>query len=281
MKLKGFCLFISLIVSFGAAAGQGIKDLQVYADYLFSASRFEEALPVYQRIAYFNEKKSDPDVWLKIADCFFETGDIGRSLEYYDHSYYAQKNDSLQTEILFRKAACYLKTHKYQMALIDLLSLNAPSDTWYYRKLNFYLGIAWFGCEDFILSESCFCKSTTDSTVAEKVHGLFADPKTFTRPDPKTASWLSVFFPGAGQLYAGEAGEGVNSLLLTGSLVGLGILLAYYTSPWDAILTILPWFQRYYQGGIVRAGNLAKKRRAEQLSSTFDQTLILLSRSNI
>jgi tetratricopeptide (TPR) repeat protein len=281
MKLKGFYLFISLIFSFGAAAGQGIKDLQNYADHLFVASRFEEALPVYQRIAYFSEHKNDPGLLLRIADCFFETGDIGRSLEYYDHSYYSQENDSLQTEILFRKATCYLKTHNYQLALIDLLSLNAPSDAWYYRKLNFFLGIAWFGCEDFTQSETCFCKSATDSTVAGQIHGLFADHKTFTRPDPKTASWLSVFFPGAGQLYAGELGEGVNSLLLTGSLVGLGILLAYYTSPLDAILTILPWFQRYYQGGIVRAGNLAKKKRAEQLSSTFDQTLILLSRSNI
>ncbi len=279
MKPKGFFLAISLVCAAPVAAGQGIEDTRAYANQLFASGRYEEALPVFQRIAYFNENKDDPELWLKVADCFLASNDIDRAREYYDHAYYSEKDDSSRTEILFRKVECNLKNLDHRLALVDLLSLDDTPGAWYFRKLNFFLGIAWFGCEDFTQSGLCFVKSTPDSTVAAEIRELFANPRKFTRPDPRTASWLSVFFPGVGQFYAGEVGEGLNSLLLSGSLVGLGVLMAYFTSPLDAILTILPWFQRYYQGGMLRAANLAKEKRSAQISSIFDSTLAILSRS--
>jgi len=279
MKPITYCLVISLISPFGMLSGQGLDDTRAFADRLYAAGRYGEALPVYQRVGFFTSGTGDPGLLVKVADCFYFTGDLDRSLEYYDHAFYLETDDSLRTEILFGKAGCLLKSRNYYQALAELLGLESRDSCWYVKKLSFYLGMAWFGCGDYEQSCSCFEQAASSPEVALQIRNLFADRKLFHYPNPATASWLSVFFPGAGQFYCGEVAEGFNSLLLTASLVGLGILMAYYVSPLDAVVTLFPWFQRYYQGGFRRAGELARNRRAQGISSAFDHTLLLVSNS--
>ncbi|NJK95024.1 MAG: hypothetical protein HC905_09040 [Bacteroidales bacterium] len=62
------------------------------------------------------------------------------------------------------------------------------------------------------------------------------------RPNPRTASILSLCFPGLGQFYAGDIKNGINSLLLTTALVSLGVKISLEQSIWDGIFLLCPGF---------------------------------------
>ncbi|MFA6127567.1 MAG: hypothetical protein WC699_09690 [Bacteroidales bacterium] len=276
MKLKGYFLLVSLIALASYLPAQTIGETRALADSLFSWGRLDDALPVYQRSAFFSRPSVDPDVLTRIADCFWARGELEKALEYYDHSYFAEPDDSVKKEILFRKSACYLRSHNYNFALMELLSLDDSLSRNFDRKRDFYLGMTWFGLEDFPKAGSYFEKVAADSLSRSKIHSLFADSRKFYRPNPKLASWFSIVLPGAGQIYSGEVWSGLNSLLLTGFFVGLGFYIVTVTSPIDALFTALPWFQRYYQGGFQRAAEFAKTKRAENRSRIFEKVLTVI-----
>jgi tetratricopeptide (TPR) repeat protein len=277
MKQKAFYILVSLISLVTCSPAQTVGETRAFADSLYATGHLDEALPVYQRSAFFNRPVADAEVLSRIADCFISGGDLEKALEFYDHSYFAQTNDSIKKEVLFRKAACYLRSHNYNFALMELLSLDDSLSPGFERKRNFYLGMVWFGLEDFTKAGGYFEKSTADPLGRQKIRVMFADTRPFYRPHPKLASWLSIFIPGAGQIYSGEIWSGVNSLFLTGFFVGLGFYVVTVSSPIDALFTALPWFQRYYQGGFQRASDFAKNKRAENRSRIFDQVLTVIA----
>lgn len=275
MKRSLYYILISLLLT-PAAFSQGLSESRAFADSLFEEGEIQQALMVYQRIAYFSRPSTDPFVLLRIADCFDIQGDMEKALEFYDHSYFSLHNDSLKTEALFKKAFCYLRSQNYDFALIELLSVDEQANPLMEDKRNLYLGMAWFGLGDFERAESFFLNIPDNEEDQNKVKALFDNRKLLYRPNPKVASWLSVFIPGAGQFYTGQPLAGINSLLLTGSLVTLGFILAYVTTPIDALITALPWFQRYYQGGFQRAAGFARIKRAENRNEAFNQLLGIL-----
>ncbi len=277
MKLKAYFLLISLIASVAFSPAQTVGETRAFADSLYSAGHLDQALTVYQRTAFFNRPVTDPEVLSRIADCFIAGGDLEKALEFYDHSYFAQPNDSIRKEVLFRKSACYLKSRNYNFALMELLSLDDSLSQGFEKKRNFYLGMTWFGLEDFPKAGSYFEKAVDDSLSRQKIHEIFANNRQFYRPHPKLASWLSIFLPGSGQFYSGEVLSGVNSLLLTGFFVGLGLYIVSVTSPVDALFTALPWFQRYYQGGFQAAAEFARHRRSENRSILFNEVLTVIA----
>ncbi|MFO7617413.1 MAG: tetratricopeptide repeat protein [Bacteroidales bacterium] len=272
MRLKICFILISLLLA-PAGFSQGMSESRAFADALFEEGQNDQALAVYQRIAFFSRPATDPAVLLRIADCFYARGDLDKALEFYDHSYFSLEDDSLKTEALLQKAACYLRSRNYDFALIELLSLDEQADPAMEDKRNFYLGMTWFGLENFDQSASFFEKIPDNQADRDQIKALLNNRRLIHRPDPRLASWLSVFVPGAGQFYTGQPMAGINSLLLTGSLVALGFLLASVTSPLDALITALPWFQRYYQGGFQRAADFARIRRAENRNDAFNRIL--------
>ncbi len=277
MRQKAYFFLVSLLLLGGRANTQTVQQSLVFADSLFTSGETVAALPVYQRVAYFLRPEVDANILHRIADCMVATGDIEKALAYYDHSYFAQTNDSIKREIVLQKSACYLRTQNYKYALMELLSLENSADSEFEHRKNFYLGMVWFGMEDFEKAEGYFEKATDNALDKEKISVMFSAKRQFYKPDPKRASWLSVFLPGAGQIYSGETAAGINSLLLTGFFLGFGFYLVTVTSPLDAIVTALPWFQRYYQGGFQRAAELAKNKRAENRNRVFNEVVSVIT----
>ncbi len=277
MKLRLYFSAVSLFLAILPGVGQNLQETRRFADQLYLNGQYSLALSAYHRIVYFDRQQTDPGLLLRIADCYLANNDINHALEYFDHSYFAENSDSLKVGIVFKKSTCYIKSHNYSLALVELMSLDDNPNTWFYNRLNFYLGICWFGLEDFPRSQASFEKAATTEVQRANIQAVFADPHNINRPNPRIASWLSIFIPGSGQMYSGEIIDGINSMLLTGSFVALAFYLAITSSPIDAILTALPWFQRYYQGGFVRAEEFAKQKRAENRSQAFDRILLVLS----
>ncbi len=281
MRLKASLLLISLAFCGLAATAQNVRQTRAFADSLFMAGRMQDALPVYERAAYFMRPDIDAVVLERIADCNLAAGKIETALEYYDHSYFAQTSDSIKKELIFKKSACFIRSHNYKFALMELLSMDTGNDSRIEQKKNFYLGMTWFGMEDYKKSETLFENAVLGYDKKLKIRNIFADPRRFQRPNPKTASWLSIFIPGSGQIYSGEVVSGINSLLLTGSFLALGFYLASVTTVFDAMLTALPWFQRYYQGGFQRAAEMAKNKREDNRNKIFNEILDIIASENI
>ena len=65
----------------------------------------------------------------------------------------------------------------------------------------------------------------TSVVVHESAPAVFQVP--VPRKDPTAAALLSVFFPGAGQLYSGRVGRGIGIFFATWTLmtVGIGVIL--------------------------------------------------------
>ena len=247
----------------------------------FESDQITEALYAYQRAVFFSPSGADPDVLLKIADCFVREGDFEKSIEYFDHAYYADPDDSIKIEILFRKANSFIQTNNFHFALIELLGIKTEGGSLLEKRRALYLASAYYGLENYSNAESHFLKALpiTEFDSREAIAKIFSKKSNFYRPNPKAAFWMSVFLPGSGQLYSGDWGAGINSFILTGSLAALTIYLTKLYHPIDAILTVLPWFQRYYQGGFGQAERIAELQRERKRSETYQELLTIVSKA--
>lgn len=261
---------------------QGLEKTIDLGNRHFESGQIAEALYTYQRAIFYSTSGADANLLLKIAECFQREGDFDSSIEYFDHAFYSESSDSIKTEILIKKANSFIQTGNHHFALIELLGIRAEAGSILEKRKSLYLASAYYGLEDFLKAESYFitCLPSDDPKSLEMVQKIFEKKGNFYKPNPKTAMWLSVFLPGTGQFYSGDWAAGLNSFLLTGSLVGLTFYLTKLYHPVDAILTALPWFQRYYQGGFGQAEIIAELRRTEKRDRTYQDILNIISKAN-
>ncbi len=249
--------------------GQPAEKVLAVANNQYQKGNYDFALKEYQRYLFF-EPSTNSVIFNSIGDCYWNLQQYNLAVEYYDKAFFAS-DDSLRFGYLFRKVDCYIHTGDYGLALNELLSLNDSLQGNRYYLKEFYCGLCYYGMQDFNNAE-LFLINSVDPVYKEQRHEiteLFRNKKKFYRPNPNTAKVMSMFLPGLGQLYSGDIKNSANSLLLTSLLAYFGIQIAYSESILDAVITIAPWFQRYYQGGYTRAENTAKQKCAERRSKIF------------
>ena len=274
MKLSGLIL-ISLFL-FVKVPAQNFRETLKFAENQFNSGDLSTSLKTYQRALFFSEGEDNLYIFRQLAMISYIKEDFEGAQEYYGLAYNQAENDSLRDELLFLKATCQIINRQYQFAIIDLLSVN-DSALSVKRRLNFYLGVCYFGLEDFTNAKSCFkyCVNDHDKQELEK---LFSGRK-LSSPSPNAARILSMIIPGSGQVYSGDMKAGVNSLLLTSGLIALGINISVKYQLIDAIATVLPWYQRYYMGGIGKAEEIAVSRRQARRNETYVAVLKLVEGS--
>jgi len=279
MRLKLLYLIGFSLLQTWTTTGQNTNGTRQLADQFYTQQNYEQALFTYQRVAFFSRPKTNPEVLYRIASCFYSTGDFTRALEYYDHAYFAETNPVLKTEYLFQKVVTYLETRNYHFALMELLGQEfEPNSPEYFRK-ELLLGASYFGLEQYEQAGNHLAEAIPIEQIEarESINQLFSNQKMFKRPNPKAALVLSAITPGMGQFYARDIAGGINSFLLTGTLIGVYAYLTTRLHPIDAILTILPWFQRYYQGGFDHAERAAELERERRRNKILHQTLEIIS----
>ncbi len=274
MKLSGLIL-ISLFL-FVKVSAQNFRETLKFADNQFKSGDLNTSFKAYQRALFFSEGEDNLYIFRQLAQISYINGEYESAQEYYGLAYNQAENDGLRNELLFLKATCQIISRQYQFAIIDLLSVN-DSALSVKRKVNFYLGVCHFGLGDFKKAQSNFeyCVNDHDKQELEK---LFSSRK-LRAPSPNAARILSMIIPGSGQVYSGDMKAGVNSLLLTSGLIALGINISVKYQLIDAIATVLPWYQRYYMGGIGKAEEIAVSRRQARRNETYVAVLKLVEAS--
>jgi len=280
MKRSFWCclLWINCLIISAQTASETLEFARLQAAQGYTAS----ALKAYQRVLFFARDRYAGECYAQLADLHAQEGNYPRSAFYYDLLYHAAPNDSTRYAALFGKAGVLLLQHEYQKSLIELLALdeNIPEPWRSSRRL--YLGAAYFGARDFNAAHDVLLKLLPDSADAQRraeFERLFEKTRKIARKRPETATALSVFIPGAGQLYAGDVKNGLNSLLLNTALT-LGFIAMTQTYSFsDALLTVTPWLFRYYAGGIKRTGIILEEKKEEKLRKKFRAVLTVLKKN--
>lgn len=233
------------------------------------------ALKSYQRVLFFSGDRYRDECQGQLATLYAELGDFEKSIFYCDLLYQSAGSDSLRYEVLFRKTGMLMLQNQYKKALLELFSLpKALPEPWRSRK-QLYLGAAHFGIREFDLARADLLPlfAPEDKQGRAEFERLMRQAERVSRKSPKTARVLSMILPGAGQFYAGDFKNGINSLLLNGLLgywfVATGISYTFL----DAAATVTPWLFRYYGGGIRRAGEILEKKKEERLRTVFRKVL--------
>ncbi len=273
-------LFSVLISVSGATYSQTLEETITFAGDAFERGEYGIAAKAYQRAYFFAPKEQLGDLAVRIGDSYFAMQDYAMAKSFFRKAVHLVRGDSLKAEVLFRKVTCELMQKSYLMALMDLKSFKFSLTAEQERIKNFLLGISYFGKEDFAASKAAFMQVTDpgEEEKRQQLEAIFSNRRSYLSPNPKTAMWLSIAFPGLGQLYAGDIKNSLNSLLLTSGLTFLGVYVSLQYSLIDGIVAVAPWMQRYYTGGYTHAEDIAFKKRQQKRDKVFRRIYDLLLR---
>mgnify|MGYP001120501772 CR=1 FL=1 len=257
-------IFLFLLIS-GTLYGPTIKAqnlavTQAFAEKAFLNGRFATALPALQRVAFFGSPSQKAINYFKIAQCYQATQNYALAQRHY-RLCYALAGDSLAREALLGQVQLWLWQGQYTAALKEITAVEAAFSGTERQRLFFYKALAYFGKQDFSACEEAFSQTflADDSVSFAQVQDLLRNDRRLHYPNSRLAQGLSYLVPGLGQFYAGDFESGLNSLLLNGSLLGLTLNVAYTYTVLDALISVLPWLQRYYLGGVQNAKDTAHK----------------------
>jgi tetratricopeptide (TPR) repeat protein len=278
--LPRLLFFLCWISTQDVLKAQTAAESMQFAEEQARAGNQSLALKTYQRVLFFGGDPYKEVCQRELATLFAAQGEFDRAAFYYDLLYQSAKTDSLRYEALFSKTGLLMLQNQYKKALLELLSLpqNLP-EPWMSRK-RLYLGAAHFGIREFDLARQDLLPlfAMEDHSGKTKFEQLMRQAERISRKSAKKARNLSMVLPGAGQFYAGDYKNGINSLLVNALLgywlVSTGISFTFL----DAAATVSPWLFRYYAGGMRRAGEILEKKKEEGLRKVFGKVLMELEK---
>ena len=276
LPLKRILLFTASFLINWLVSAQDLEQTYQSGKANFSLGNYQVAALELERVIFFGAGKYDAEIFEMLGQIHQIEGDFNRSA-----SCFSQASDYATTPEGFLRnkiaqASNLILADKAMLAKIELLGLNDNIPDTFQVKQYFLLGISEFSVGSFEESRLAFKRAISISNPASitRIDSLFETLKNIKHPNPKTARLLSMILPGTGQFYSGDVKNGLNSLLLTGGFITVGLMVATNYSLIDAVISIIPWVQRYYIGGFKRAGNIAKDRLLQKQDEIYQQILL-------
>jgi len=236
--------------------------LDLYADGSYTAAT-KELLRVY----YYDREGVYTQLPLQISQSFDQMGDLKQALKYCS-TYLRQNNLSPENEAEgeYHKLRLLIKNKEAQNALALLYQMDNALIALDKDKYNFYSAMTVLLTEDleeaktYISSLSYFPKINQSKLVS-----TYKELEKNFKKNHKVAQLLSALVPGLGQTVNGNAADGLNSFALNGSMVWLFFEVAKNLTYLDAAISVVPWFVRFYKGGIANAGQQSQiKQKADK-----------------
>ena len=262
--------------------GQTAQQLYSHAIDLYSSCDYSSAVSSLRRVIFFDDTTYH-EAYKVLGDCYKKMDEKDKSLYYYKLAKNSAESDSISKEIQFDIVGVHLIFNEPNYALINLFSIKIGESNYFFRKKELYTSFANFLAYNFALSEKHF-KNTIDTSNKELVSSidlLYKEAQLNDASNVYLPMILSII-PGLGQMYLGNFEAGINSLALTGLFAGLYIYSIAQLGLLDAIITFLPWFHRYYSGGMLQAKSLAVKKKEREFLTAYNQLVqIAINYSNL
>lgn len=116
-----------------------------------------------------------------------------------------------------------------------------------------------------------------NSTDRGAIHSVFKKVYKAERINPAFSKIANMIIPGSGQIYSGDFKNGLNLTLLLSLLGLLAVNTGVNYSFMDAVITIMPWYQRYYMGGYTKAEQIGIKRKDQKQEQLKSELLTLIA----
>ena len=251
------------------------------ADKFFDLGFYEEAITEYKRYIHFNAVTGEVSyTYYKIGLAYREEHNLKKSLAALEASAQTAISDSIREERKIDIAVTYIAEGSYSKAKFILLKLLSFSKTpEIKRKASLFLCVAhlytyqWKSAKDAI---QIYFEEEGNNEFAEGLDSLLSAAENMNYKSPTTARWLSTFIPGAGQMYAGNVGNGINALLLNGANIYFIIYKLLKEEYGNAYIIYFFLFRRYYFGNIYHAKKEAMDYNRSLNEQTADSVLTLL-----
>tara|TARA_B110001452_G_scaffold71163_1_gene57432 strand:- start:498 stop:1337 length:840 start_codon:yes stop_codon:yes gene_type:complete len=257
--MKNWIIYLISLLYTTTLTGQKQEESFQIALENFHSENYDLCIPYFKRIAFF---ESDNITNLNyLAESYNKIKSYDNALVHYSLMYNLLSNDSLKNEVCFEMAKCYMSQEKYDYAEIEILNIKELNNYFKSRK-NYYLFLIYLNKREFELSKNYFLNISefSDSNINQVQSSFSHLEKKIRRTNPKAASVLSMLIPGSGQMFYGNFSSGINSLLLTTTALTVFTIISIRYSYIDAILSVFPYYQRYYIGGVINAINFAEEK---------------------
>jgi len=277
MKLIKFFAHISISLLTTHAFSQSSAECFQIAENLFRNQQYQQAITLYNRIAFFDESLK-PNCYHRIAVSNFHLSNYSQSEDFFEYAYQSCNEDSLSEAILYDKVMLYIFSGKYEFAQAELLSFDENHIYRNYNKYSLFQGLAALGNGEYASGQTWLdtLLSEEESVFLEE---LISKATKLDKRNHKSAFVMSLIVPGSGQLLFGFEEEALNSFLLNGVLIALTIYISIEYSVLDAIFAVVPWLQRYYLGGAFKALELAKTKKLDSQRQLVINTASLIRES--
>ncbi len=269
--MKTYLIIIISLFSFYGLYSQDINQTLEIANKNYFEKNYNSALKSYRRVQYFDTNNVNYHIFSKIADCYYYENKFEDALFYYDLAFNFEINDSLKKEYSFKKILIYTLQKNIFFANRELLSLDDTLSIYFYKQKEFYLGIINFEQDSINISKNNF-KNCIEDTIKKLIIDSLYNSVNLKHPKPKIAYYLS-FFPGAGQLYLGNYKDAANSFLLSATFMTLFLYTSFNYSIIDAVISVMPYFYRYYVGGINKSKNFAETKKKDKKQKLLNNIL--------
>lgn len=282
-----YLLFVFLS-SYSTYSTNDTLHIKYVADSLYSSKKYYEAAIYYQKLDFFLQ-----------CDALKNEARLAAANSYKLNKSYLEGINLLNTIILADAPDSLIFKVKYQCALMSYLNEDLTASDAYLTQLAYLVKDSsyitntlllhafvlneqykWALAKDklTLLNKSLFMNDNKiylrNKQLLDSVYNLKNTPKL---KNVEKAIKMSTFFPGLGQCYSKNYGEGITSFaamaVIAGAMV-VGIIYQYY---FTAIFTGNMLIAKFYSGGIKRAEFLAEKynyKKAKNYNTSLKSEII-------
>jgi tetratricopeptide (TPR) repeat protein len=272
-------IFLVLLFKLSVTSSYSQSAAEAWVDQLWREGKTEYALKEYLRLYAIDRNHSSAELPIKIAEIYRSQGKHDISIQYLDVYYNTSIDEAQKHKALLLKIKVLLDKKDYGEALLYVTQLPAKNKQERDTKA-FFNGICHMARGQYDRAIQHFSEISymqpQDSVELVLIMGHMSkiDKRRYGR-----AAIYSAIIPGSGQAIYGDMEDGARSFLL---LAGLGVTFINIMSKLtfaDAVVSVGPWYTRYFVGGMSNAIYAEKKYYKQKKANYSTQIIEVIGRA--
>ncbi len=220
----------------------------LFADHLFGEQDYLRAAYEYERYVFLQSEKDPaaPEVLLRTGKAFQCAGEYDRSLDIFATLLNNTAADRFRQLAIYETGLTYFRMARFEESLQFLRDQPRPA---LMPDAGRLIGADLMMLGQWQQAEEVLAGYGISST--EPLRKIALEGSSMRRKSPLAAALLSALVPGSGKIYAGEFGDGLNSLIFIG-LLGTLSALSFRA---EGVDSVRGWIYASV-GGVLHVGNI-------------------------
>ncbi len=253
-----------IFITVGSMSAQSISQTIELAETSFEIGQYDEAASFYKRVLFFDKSGDFDSLTVEgLAWSSYLSGDYDVSAKYFKTLTRMKEGEGYELmEILsLVKLDDFLNAKRSVLAYRPDNEIGEQNKQIIKSLIDFYLG-------DYAKAKEGFLKLDASP---DQLNEVFRSVDKVNKKTKMKAILLSAVFPGTGQAYSRHYKEGINSLITISAFGAAYVFTITNYGLVVGLISVSPWFQRYYVGGMNSAADLLEEYKAEQFDQLYNR----------